>query len=256
MARHYRARYSNDISCVLNNFDVSRVERKDGRTNASLRSFSSFVRSAISIASISRRDFRHDSLSRNSFRVKSSKKKKFRVIIAKIFVGSLTTFLHPFLSPPLSFCSSTILRFNPSRVPNDERLWIDDRRVIQEQRTTRGGGGREGDGGEQDARKLRLRGSCCLNTRSNTPTARWSKCFQRAYTKKINRTSAPIIDRLLSLYLFRNYSVPRRLIFKRFPLSFPSLRSFPRNSIRQWNLGFYFCETSTRVNFEKNINAF
>lgn len=55
--------------------------------------------SAISIASISRRDFRHDSLSRN-FRVKSAKKKIPRdVIIRKIFVGSLTTFLHPFFFP-------------------------------------------------------------------------------------------------------------------------------------------------------------
>ena len=58
--------------------------------------FSPFVPVVISIASISRRDFRHDSLSRN-FRVKSGKKKIPRdLIITKIFVGPLTTFLRPF----------------------------------------------------------------------------------------------------------------------------------------------------------------
>lgn len=75
---------------------------------------SPFVRVAISIASISPRDFRHDSLSRN-FRVKSAKKKIPRgVIITKIFVGSLTTFLHPFFFPlflSLSLCFSTIQPF-------------------------------------------------------------------------------------------------------------------------------------------------
>ena len=79
--------------------------------------FSPFVPVVISIASISRRDFRHDSLSRN-FRVKSGKKKIPRdLIITKIFVGPLTTFLRPFfflsLSLSLSLCFSTILRFNP-----------------------------------------------------------------------------------------------------------------------------------------------
>lgn len=76
--------------------------------------FSPFVPVAISIASISRRDFRHDSLSRN-FRVKSGKKKIPRdLIITKIFVGPLTTFLRPFFFPlSLSLCFSTILRFNP-----------------------------------------------------------------------------------------------------------------------------------------------